>query len=328
MPRGCGCSGFDQITRFKADGTTETSVDGGKTWQGNKGDPRFLPIPFMPRPEPPGEARRCNSAYSVRKLLEEATNQLISEADAWLTIDGLVQIIIGIIATIFPGIGTFAALIISGIIAAIFFVGKSAFTAAMTVEVFDEFQCIVYCHMDEEGLISEAGWIAIKLDVYQDIPGIAGNWIWGWVSALGPSGLNASTGMFTGVEADCSLCECAEACDIENWDVLTDPLGTSGQLIERDTDAGSITFASLNPASNGVYYITIEANDPDNACCFWVDSIPTGGFIHTYAHWPCGTPVDYGNLIIAPVPINICVAAVQMLSDTPFEITVFFGNCP
>lgn len=200
----------EPIIRFTTDGFTEISTDNGETWAANEGDPRFLPIPFLPRPESPGEAKRCNSAHSVRRLLEEATNTLIDTAGAWGAIQTLVDLILSVIAWVFPGLGTIASFFISIIVTALFFAGRTAFIAAMTPAVFDQFQCILYCQMDMNGQLSQVGWVQVKLDVFNNIPGIAGNWIWGWVSSLGPAGINASVGMFTGITADCSECECDE----------------------------------------------------------------------------------------------------------------------
>lgn len=318
----------DPITRFTENGFQEISTDNGETWEANAADPRFLPIPFLPRPEATGDVKRCNAANSVRQLMEQATTTLIDTAGAWGAIQTLVDLILSIIAWVFPGLGTVAAFFISIVVSALFFAGRAAFIAAMTPAVFEAYQCILYCHMNDDGMIDQNGWVGIKLDIYEQIPGIAGHWLWGWVSSLGVSGINASTGMFTGTTADCTDCTCEEGCTLDAWNIRYEGLGVFGEVVSRNEGTGEIVVQSTGVNTNGEYYIYLGTDNPFAQCCYWVSSVPAGGFIHTYAISDCGVEINDGALEIVPEPVNQCLGAVQMISSSPFSITITFGECP
>jgi hypothetical protein len=134
--------------------------------------------------------------------------------------------------------------------------------------------------------------------------------------------------MFTGVEADCSECECGEGCSLDNWNIVDDPSGSSGEVVSKDEQTGYISVQSTIAAPNGTYYITLETNDPVAACCYANDIQATGGFIHTWAVWFCGSAIDYQNLSIVPIPNNQCLALIQAQSASPFAFTLQFTDCP
>lgn len=304
----------EPIMRFTDDGLSEVSTDNGETWAGNAGDPRFLPIPFLPRPEPPGEARRCNAAFSVRELLEQATDQLIATAGAWGSLQVLVDSILAIIAAIFPGVGTIAALIIAGVVAAIFYFGQAAFDAAMTEAVYDLFQCLIYCQLDENGEIDTAGWQQLKLDIYQQVGGIAGNWLWGWVSSLGPSGINASTGMFTGVEADCSDCGCSSC---EEINVIVGTLVHNAQ--------GSSTIDSVLDGE-GRHHINYWFGTPESPkCCYVITAdLGEGQGITSSFNSACDGQAYFGLIVTGQ-----CMRGHVWLNESgiPFTVTVTRRDC-
>src|SRR5690242_12085714 len=73
-----GCCGDNDLHRFTADGTYQSSSDGGVTWVDDpQDDPRNTYIEAPPIPGADSDGKRCAAADNVRDLFEQYRDNLI-----------------------------------------------------------------------------------------------------------------------------------------------------------------------------------------------------------------------------------------------------------
>lgn len=269
---GCNCP--DRETwqhRISDTGTLERSTDGGVTWEPDPADPRTTATILPELPGTDGDAKRCLAATNVRGNMKIKADQLAADATAWSGLTGMIGALVAVL--IFIGvIGSAGALtpIVLAFGAALLAGGQAAFTAAMTDAVFDTFQCIVYCHMDENGLLKPNGLSKIVSDLNDQVTGIANTFLVQNVQLLQENGINNMGKVASGVDPDCtgcSDCSCigalgfnAGSCTIVSIDEATctlvlqsvvDPGNAGRSVIGFDFGAGCgkvTTLASDNPA--------------------------------------------------------------------------------
>jgi len=244
------CCDETVYTRFSNTGIMETSTD-GETWEENReDDPRFNPPALPPLPIEPGEDLRCAAANNVTGYLQTAADGIIADSAAWGNLTALLGVVMSVILVIIAGasLGTLTPLAM-GLIGALMATGSSAFTAAMTAEIYETFLCIVYCHTPEDGVYTEADWQAIKASVLTDITGIAQTFFHENLNIMGIAGMNnaSRTGISAGLECD----ECA--CD-DMWCYLFD----------FDTSDGDWNVVTDGGYNNGVYTGSPGWDDTDH----------------------------------------------------------------
>lgn len=328
VTRGCGCSKTPTDIRFTSDGMMEVSTDGGETWvpATSVNDPR-LAIPLAPPlPGDDGETKRCNAAAAGVAYLMNMQADLSAQLGAGIGLTAL-GVAIGIILVAILSGGTALVLIALFAPLAIALVGvtSAAFDAAFDADVWDRLLCNLFCNASDDGSFSLAGWQLVKLGVLADESGLAERFLYDIINTMGHVGLTNAMRSNPDAVGDCGDCVCVGGCDLDNWD--TYPGGNHGVVVSRDEETGVITL-STTTIQGGQYYIGLQTSDPINLCCYTVDIQTAGGFVNTWAIWPCGSAIDYGNLQIVPIPINQCLALVQAQSDAPFTMTITLATCP
>ena len=225
------------IYRFNPEtGRMEQSDDGGLTWE-NAADPRY-DNPTIPNPYTgTDDNKKCLGASNVEAVFQEHTNELLDEATLWTGITGLIPIILQII--IWLGVvASFGALtpIALALTAALMGVGKAAFEAAMTGEVWNTFACIVYCHIEPDASFTEEQILAIQDDLYAQLTGIAPRFLADYVKILGVVGMTNAARSGRVAIADCSDCMCGDQnCgfytdqynNTHRWQVATELVNTA-----------------------------------------------------------------------------------------------------
>lgn len=231
------CCDDTVYTRYNDDGIMETSTD-GETWTENReDDPRFYPPTLPPLPGIPGAELRCEAANNITGYLHSAADQIIADSAAWGNISALLGVLMSVILVIIAGasLGTLSPLAL-GLVAVLMATGSSAFAAAMTSGVYQDFLCIVYCHTPEDGVYTEANWQAIKAQVLTDITGIAGTFLSENLNIMGIAGMNNASRMGINEGLDCDECPCDDtwchlfdfSIDNQEWTVVNSGGWNSG----------------------------------------------------------------------------------------------------
>jgi hypothetical protein len=267
---GCGC-GDDKPTNTRINpetGLYEVSYDGGITWEPSPGDdPRSSGTVFPPIAGDPGDALRCVGANSALGFLQDVQAQELAGLEANATIADFIQLL----TTVLGAIGIFFAFVPSAIAAMLgfvvnFFGHKIAadFEAAFTEALWDELFCILYCHIEDDGSYTEAGWQAVKGDLDNDISNYGLGWMYNHINLIGTVGLtNAARSSYVGTR-DCGQCDACDWCyefdftiDEQGW--TAEPwglyvaaagwrsvnIGTLSELVQIGINVPGVTIKSL-----------------------------------------------------------------------------------
>jgi len=317
--RGCGCDEPD-LERINQDGIKEISFDAGSTWTPDLTDPRnygtVLPLPIG-QPAPDG---RCSGAESITTILKKITDDLLINQGIWDTIASLIGGILAMIAVLFPGIGTAAAALLATAAYLFLLIGREALEAAMTTQVWEDFTCIVYCHINPDASLSISQWNAVKQDIVAQFDGTAEAWLWNWVNALGSTTLTNMARTLPNAAADCSACGC-EACvptiaNLGNSLMARPDLGTGWWSVHPEDSENPIN------ETNGRWFAEIELN----GCCLLEDYVIVAPGINAppgnRGHQDCQGNFGFGNY-----GLNGCSQFISFRTYNDCEIQFKISEC-
>jgi len=214
----------------------------------------------------------CDAAQSVVDALKATIDSTIEAVEN----AGTAATIAGIILSLFT-FGVFAIFITIALFIAhaMLDAGYVALEAALTPTVYDTLKCILNCHMDSEGRISEAELDNVYSEVTDQIGGLGATILNAMLSLAGEGGINnlASLGTSTG---DCSECDCycgfttsQTEGNLDMWELATDI---------RDTVNFPTPVFNVNPASANIFWANGYCNAPNNQLCF-VHEFPDSCFV-------------------------------------------------
>jgi len=171
-----GCCPDGTLSRFNEDGTFETSVDGGLTWQPDPAaDPRNQAVYAPPLPGEDGTGKKCAAADNGRDVMIAFRDQLVGLLTAGTTVLAVIAGLIGALGVLM-GISVVASSL------SVLLFGLSAFLLTLTPEMVEEqldaevmevYKCILYCHVGENGQFTYAAWQAVLADIddqFDDFP--------------------------------------------------------------------------------------------------------------------------------------------------------------
>lgn len=241
MARGCGGpSPVPTNQRYTEDGMLEVSYDNGATWEdGSAIDPRFNSPLLTPLPGT-AEDKKCNTAAGAVTYLQETIYDQLNTVNTATAIITLIGSALAIVLT-----GGLATPLIVAMAGNILGFGIAAVQAALTVAVWDEFSCILYCRLMDDGTMTQTDFIGIQQDVNAAFTGIVPQVLNDAIRAFGPVGLVNSGRAIRQTANDCSSCECND-CGAE-------PCGAFTQSIVQaeDVDSWSVGPTSTAPADGG-----------------------------------------------------------------------------
>lgn len=200
----------------------------------------------------------CDGAQSVADALENQIAQILTAIDNGST----AFTIVGIILSIFS-FGVFAIFvsIALAIADAMIGYGSAAIETALPPSAFETLRCILYCHMDNQGKVSEGDLENIQTDVGDQIGGLGASIINDMLSLAGIGGINGMSAVGTST-GDCSGCGCATTwCkywdfsgDSGGWDALALGGGVFGTLVSGEWQGTDAIEAVSSPdlAHHGV----------------------------------------------------------------------------
>jgi len=250
-----GCCDDNKIFRFTADGTLQSSTDGGVTWQDDpQEDPRLTAPEMPPLPGADGDAKRCQAANNITAHIKEIADKLISDAGAWSGISTLLAICLEIL--IFIGIigsGGLLSPLLLGLAGALLFAGSAAFAAAMTPAVWDQFNCIVYCNLNDDGTCTQAQLSQMIAQAASEFAGVAHEFLARNLILIGLDGVINMGRTMSDRDFDCATCICPEPCPFQTYEGHNDTLWT-------------LPAAALHPE---IYNTTLELVISGGSPCFY-----------------------------------------------------------
>lgn len=319
-----------RLSRINADtGLTEISTDGGLSWSPNPEDPRIAGI-ALPPPIPAGvSADKCAAAGSGATAFYDFVQEVISQKTAEAT---LVEFLLAI-ATLLVGLlvsplwALFPAAI-TQIMQLVFGYELSAFTAAMTTEAYQAFQCLLYCKMGDDGSFDQAGYDAVLAGVGALPNAISQETATAFLKGLSLLGLNNACATGVGSVWDCDECDCEAFHLYIAYEF--------GEIVSHET--GSNTWRLRSHAGSGrsdLYFRFSNENlsgDPNNAACYNVNPITLvedGLGSISLNEWECGqSALGLGDFVSYENGDCHCQITVSRTSTaTVFEVDVTLNEC-
>lgn len=289
--------------RLRYNATTdemESTPDGGTTWNPAPGeDPRHADSFRLPPLSGPDAA--CDAAARITAELQEALAILLQDAAAAVVVTNILGVLLLLTGPI--GWAIDLAFAVLGTIAAI---GTVAIAAAFTSTVWDEIECIIYCHIGSDGQMSQAQADEIYAEIFANYSGtISGTYL--QLNRLFGEVNFSNAGVERTETGDCDECAC-------EWIAYQDYTVAPGDFVPGESGVDWIEglgWRSKNFGGNNcedVYghtpldltAITYAAGTFNRSCDIgggnvsMVFRLKNGGFTQAqYANVPgvCGNPV-------------------------------------
>jgi len=233
----------ESLHRFTPAGVYQSSDDGGITWHDDPGgDPRNGGVAAPPLPGDPGSPKQCAAADNVRDLFEQYRDNLIAIVGATPTIIAIIAGILAFIGTVLglSGVGVGIGVLFLTMAAEIIQIGGTGISGEITFLRLQDFRCLVYCRMDENGQLTYEAWQGLLADIADRFSGFAETFFYQTINGMGYIGVNNAGTTGAATADDCDDCDCdAEWCyefdflvDDGDWEIRGGaPYGTwvSGQ---------------------------------------------------------------------------------------------------
>lgn len=331
MERCMDCCGQPEIplTRIDENGHYQQSDDGGLTWHDAPSfDPRNSIPRFPPYPPTSTDNAKCLYADSIVQHFKTKFVDLIEEG---ATVETLLGILTGIAEAVFGPLTGPIGWIVPALIAiptAILAAGIADFEAAMTDTVWNKLRCLIVCHMQADGSISQANLDAIYSGIDDVSPDNIVRIVFrSWFAALGTTGMTNAAHLGMGeVGADCSGCDCV-ACTPDLWGgyIWIDGVRSAG-AVEVTRDSNSITLQSYD-RGDGQQVLYFSSTTGDKCCCVQPEFVgtPPGSTLHFYN--ACPGPANYNTLVQDDVGSGTrdgVMWAYQMSAGGPWTIKFTF----
>lgn len=264
-----GCCPEPTNRRYNENGELEVSYDGGVTWEPSPvDDSRISGAIAPPIAGADGEEKKCIGAASVAGYVKQAFLEDLTEGATYADLNAAAVAVIAALGV--TGVG----ILIAAAAAAIFILGVSATVSAFTAEVWEDFQCILYCYIEDDASFTEAGWQGVKAEVLDTFTGVVSAVLYNWVNSIGSVGLTNSARSGFATEGDCSECECVPPCE--------DPLRfTLGTVIGSGVDGEGRQYfdvtSGVNPIDGSDTIIWGDMGAFSSVCCTWYTTAITAG---------------------------------------------------
>ena len=219
-----GCCDENELHRFSESGVYQTSDDGGITWHDDpENDPRNDAVGAPPLPGEPSASKKCAAADNVRGLFEQYRDNLIEIVGVTPTVLAIIAGIlafIGVIAGV-SGVGVGIGVLFLSMAAEIIQIGGTGISGAITFTALNNFRCLVYCRMNDDGELTYEAWQGLLSDIADSFSGFAETFFFQTVNGMGYIGVTNAGTIGASTASDCEDCDCdAEWC--YEFDFLTE----------------------------------------------------------------------------------------------------------
>ncbi len=315
-----GCCPDNDLHRFTEGGVYQSSSDGGETWIDDpEDDPRNDYIQAPPLPGEPSDGKRCAAADNVRDLFEQYRDNLIEivgVTPALLAIIAGILAFIGVIAGI-SGVGIGVGVLFLSMAAEMIQIGGTGITAAITFTALENFRCLVYCRMNEDGELTYDEWQGLLGDVASHFSGFAETFFYQTVNGMGYIGVNNAATIGASTADDCDECLCEDCSNLENWEVIF------GTILEQS--AGYLRLSSTDAGSGNQAVRLANYNDPSHLECCAVTYNIISGVATNQAYYACGS----SDPTFSVPPAETCMYDINVTNvfSAAMEIEFFFTEC-
>jgi hypothetical protein len=318
-----GCCGDNQTHRFSPAGIYQSSDDGGITWNDDpQNDPRNSYVGAPPLPGVASNAKRCASADNVRGLFEQYRDNLIEIVGATPSILAIIAGIlafIGVIAGI-SGVGIGVGVIFLTMAAEIVQIGGTGISAEITFTALENFKCMVYCRMNEDGELTYDAWQGLLSDIAAGFSGFAETFFYQTVNGMGYIGVTNAGTVGAATATDCDGCECD--LQLEVFDGFPaenlESLGDGNWRLTSDDRADDTFTMYVRRLGGGIFYIdSVDIiSGSDSPQCV-LENAP-------------GLEEFPGGLNCAPWidSVNHCYDGIGYRAIAPFVIEIHVTECP
>lgn len=309
---GC-CPDNDELHRYLADGTYQTSTDGGLTWNDDPtGDERYGLPEAPPLPGADSDAKRCAAADNVRAQFVVMRDGLIDLLTAGTTVLLIVSFLVGLVGGILSisVVGVTWGVILFSLAGALLSLTPESVADQIDDQALDDFRCLVYCAMGNDGKIPSDGLPGLLSDIASLFSGFPETFFYSIVASMGVTGINNAGTMGAATASDCASCDCGGCAN--DWVIV------NGTLV--GTTENTLTVDSIPAAGSNWVIISRRTEDGgDGGCCF-CDAVSISN--PNFQTWIC----NGGSPIVSPV--GLCIQRVNAVRSTPFTITFTLNDCP
>jgi len=219
----------------------EASFDGGTTWQAfPEGDPRKNNhTPPIDTDDP-----KCDAAARIAAETQAQIEWTMDELDLS---SGLLPLVTGFIKLFTPLFTLIPYLsLVYTVMQAILTIGATALHTAFDAFDWDEFTCLLYSHLGEDGRLTQASFDDLLADIASTYSDTAETVLYNFYLLAGFGGLNDQTWLRTET-GDCAACA---SCDLYT-DTLQSGLGAKTYI-----GTWSLSFAAIAPGTQGEWIAT------------------------------------------------------------------------
>jgi hypothetical protein len=206
---GC-CPDEGKIFRYLPDGTLQSSSDGGVTWADDPGaDPR-LSAPLAPGlPGAASSAKRCAAADNIRDQFKLMRDNTISLLEGGTTALAIVAGLVGLIAFILSisVVATTFGVLLFGLSAALLSMTPEAVAAAIDDTALEQFKCLVFCYIDEDGRFAPGKFDNLLTDITATFSGFPETFFYSITSTMQATGLSNAAALGVSTADDCDTCD-------------------------------------------------------------------------------------------------------------------------
>jgi hypothetical protein len=321
ITRGCGCPDDGALHRYTSGGVYQTSTDGGTTWSDDPdGDPRNDGVASPPLGGS-GDSTKCAAADNARDVFKNFRDQDIELLTAGTTVLAIVAGMVGALGVILglTGAATGIGVLLIGFAAGLLSLTPESVADQLDDDVMDEFRCILFCHVEDNGQWTYADWLAVLDDLPGTFSGFPLSFFQSITQGMGYIGLSNAGVMGAATADDCD-CECA-ACDHpEDFVYQGTVIGTVTNL------DGSITVEIAAIFTGGTQYV-INWGDavPGSSCCCltsfeWVTGeAGTPNFVFK----DCASAISSGSTFMAGDMLGFQITQ-SFAETTPFTAKITF----
>lgn len=266
------CEDSTQAIQRKLDsetGVVLASTDGGISYHPDGEDPRVTGVKLPPAVTSGQAEDKCNAANSVTRQLQIYVDDILDSKTNEL---GLIDMALAICAVLLavlvaPAWALLPALILP-LIQKIFAASSAELVAAMSVSTYQQFTCIIFCNMSDDGSMSEVQWLQAIQDMREKIgDALAYNTCRAFMLIYGVLGVNNSAAQGLNYGYNCDSCNC-DSC-FEGW--LGETSTTPEPVIDSDDRGVYLQWTSITDAVNARVRVSNDGNwaseSPSTGCC-------------------------------------------------------------